>query len=168
MRERSRSAESKRDLKIRQHLTERSFASSTRYRFDRARWRGLWRMRIQEVLICSIQNIQVLINRCATPVKNIAAATAGRIPNVRKLSGLIKTSYISFFGCKLENTFFRLRVHTGARVGDRHLHVSPRRQRAGNRMGLIDNNNLLHFDEHIPTPGHGLPGTMQGSCAYLR
>ena len=62
MRDASRSAKAKRDRKTRQHLMERSFARSTQYDFDRARWRGLWRMRIQEYLICAIQNIQALIS----------------------------------------------------------------------------------------------------------
>ncbi len=52
---------------------ERSFARSTRYGFDRARWRGLWRMRIQEYLTCTIQNIQVLIKHFFEPKKSIAA-----------------------------------------------------------------------------------------------
>jgi transposase len=73
MREASRSAKAKRDIKTRQHLMERSFARSTRYGFDRARWRGLWRMRIQEYLICAIQNIQVLIKHVFQPKKSIAA-----------------------------------------------------------------------------------------------
>lgn len=72
MREASRSSKSKRDIKTRQHLMERSFARSTRYDFDRARWRGLWRMRIQEYLTCAIQNIQVLIKHDFKPKKNIA------------------------------------------------------------------------------------------------
>lgn len=98
MRERSRSAESKRDLKTRQHLMERSFARSTRYHFDRARWRRLWRMRIQEFLICSIQNIQVLINQSSAPLKNIAAVRAGLIATFHALSGLIKALYASLVG----------------------------------------------------------------------
>ena len=57
MRDASHSAKAKRDIKTRQHLMERSVARSTRYDFDRARWQGLWRMRIQEYLICAIQNI---------------------------------------------------------------------------------------------------------------
>ena len=57
------SRESKRDLKTRQHLSERSFARSTRYGFKRARWRRLWRMEIQDFLIAAIQNITVLISR---------------------------------------------------------------------------------------------------------
>jgi len=69
MREKCRSAEAERDIRTRQHLMERSFAQSTRYDFDRARWRGLWRMQIQELLVCSIQNIQVLIKQTNKPKK---------------------------------------------------------------------------------------------------
>ena len=60
--ERIKSKESKRDLKTRQHLSERSFARSTRYGFKRARWRNIWRMEIQDYLIAAIQNIMVLVN----------------------------------------------------------------------------------------------------------
>jgi transposase len=73
MRTASRCAKAKRDIKTRQHLMERSFARSTRYDFDRARWRGLWRMRIQEYLICAIQNIQALISHGSTPKRSIVA-----------------------------------------------------------------------------------------------
>ena len=73
MREASRSAKAKRDIKTRQHLMERSFARGTRYGFDQARWRGLWRMQIQEYLTCAIQNIQVLIKHVVMPKKSIAA-----------------------------------------------------------------------------------------------
>jgi transposase len=61
MREASRSAKAKRDLKMRQHLMERSYARGTWYGFDRARWRRLWRVEIQEYLVSAIQNIQVLL-----------------------------------------------------------------------------------------------------------
>jgi len=59
MRQASRSAKAKRDIKRRQHLMERSYARGTRYGFDRARWRGLWRVQIQEYLISAVQNIEV-------------------------------------------------------------------------------------------------------------
>lgn len=59
----TKSRESKKDLKTRQHLSERSFAQSTRYGFKRARWRKLWRMEIQDFLVAAIQNIKVLINQ---------------------------------------------------------------------------------------------------------
>jgi len=52
---------------------ERSFARATRYGFDRARWRGLWRMQIQEYLVCAIQNIQVFINCMLRPKKGATA-----------------------------------------------------------------------------------------------
>ena len=61
--EHARCRESKKDLKTRQHLSERSFAQSTHYGFKRARWRNLWRMEIQDYLIAAIQNIKVLINQ---------------------------------------------------------------------------------------------------------
>lgn len=73
MRQKCQSAEAKEDIKTRQHLMERSFANATRFGFDRARWRGLWRMRIQELLVCSIQNIQVLIKQPVSPKKSVAA-----------------------------------------------------------------------------------------------
>jgi transposase/uncharacterized protein (UPF0179 family) len=74
MREASRSSKSKRDLRTRQHLMERCFARSKRYGYDRARWRGLWRMRIQEYLTCAIQNIQVLVKYGVLPKKPVAMA----------------------------------------------------------------------------------------------
>jgi IS5 family transposase len=61
MREASRSAQAKQDIKTRKHLMERSYARGTRYGFDRARWRGLWRVEIQEYLIAAAQNLQVLM-----------------------------------------------------------------------------------------------------------
>jgi len=85
MREASRSSKSKRDLRTRQHLMERSFARSKRYGFDRARWRGLWRMRIQEYLICAIQNIQALVKYAAMPKKSVAMALTPVKNTLRKV-----------------------------------------------------------------------------------
>jgi transposase len=59
----SSSTAGRRDIRTRQHLMERSFARSKRYGYDRARWRGLWRVEIQELLTCTVQNIQVLVRR---------------------------------------------------------------------------------------------------------
>jgi hypothetical protein len=61
MRAKARSRQARRDIKIRQDLSERSFARSTRYGFKRARWRRLWRMQIQDYLIAAIQNIMTLL-----------------------------------------------------------------------------------------------------------
>jgi transposase len=65
---------SKDDIKTRQHLMERSFARAKRYGFGRARWRGLWRVRIQEYLTAAIQNIQILLRYGTDPRKLVAAA----------------------------------------------------------------------------------------------
>jgi IS5 family transposase len=73
MREASRFLKARRDLQTRKHLMERSFARSKRYGFDRARWRGLWRMQIQDYLTCAIQNIQVFIQYAGKPGKWAAA-----------------------------------------------------------------------------------------------
>ena len=72
MRKASRSPESKKDLRTRQHLMERSFARATRYGFDRARWRGLWKVSIQEYLTCAIQNIQTLIKYHFKPKRAVS------------------------------------------------------------------------------------------------
>jgi len=58
----AQSRKAKRDIKTRQHLSERSFARSKRYGFKRARWRGSWRMEIQDFLIAALQNILLLAN----------------------------------------------------------------------------------------------------------
>jgi hypothetical protein len=69
----TQSDKARRDIKTRKHLMERSFARATRYNFDRARWRGLWKVSIQEHLICAIQNIEILIRYLKKPLKDIAA-----------------------------------------------------------------------------------------------
>lgn len=61
MRKEAKSAVSKKDIKRRQDLSERSFARSKRYGYKDSRWRGLWRVRIQDYLIAAIQNILILI-----------------------------------------------------------------------------------------------------------
>ena len=71
------------DLKTRQHLSERSFARSTRYGFKRARWRRLWRMEIQDYLIAAIENISILIRHSKAKLsKNMIHV----VPKVRKQS----------------------------------------------------------------------------------
>jgi transposase len=50
------------DRKRRQHLMERSFAdAANRHGFKRARWRGLIKQSIQDLLIATIQNLRKLI-----------------------------------------------------------------------------------------------------------
>jgi hypothetical protein len=94
MREASRSAWAKRDIKTRQHLMERSFARGTWYGFDRARWRRLWRVQIQEYLIAAIQNIEVLLRYGEAPKKSLSVQInqgKGVIQGVTQpISGVIK------------------------------------------------------------------------------
>lgn len=57
------SRKARRDIKHRQDLSERSFAWSKIYGYQRARWRSLWRMEIQDFLIAAVQNISILIKQ---------------------------------------------------------------------------------------------------------
>jgi transposase len=92
MREKSRSAKSKRDINTRQHLMERSFARATRYGFDQARWRGLWKMKIQEYLTCAIQNIQTLIKCGSKPKKVVAVRITAVKEALIKVRSDVKTA----------------------------------------------------------------------------
>ena len=72
-------ADSKKDIKTRQHLMERSFARATRYGYKRARWRRLWRVEIQEYLTSSIQNIMVLLRHVKEPSAALAMQKAAKV-----------------------------------------------------------------------------------------
>lgn len=61
LRTHAQSQSARTDIKIRQHFMERSFAQGKRYGLKRARWRGLWRVQIQDYLIAAFQNIELLI-----------------------------------------------------------------------------------------------------------
>jgi hypothetical protein len=61
MRASSETAQSKRDIKTRHHLMERTFARAKRYGYKRMRWRRLWRVQIQEYITAAIQNMEILI-----------------------------------------------------------------------------------------------------------
>jgi len=71
----SHSAAARRDRQRRQHLAEGSFADAANHHgFKRARWRRLWRVRIQDWLIAAIQNIKILIKNWLQPVAAVGAA----------------------------------------------------------------------------------------------
>jgi hypothetical protein len=61
LRAQAQSRPSKRDIQIRQHFMERSFAQGKRFGLKRARWRGRLRVEIQDYLIAAAQNIALLI-----------------------------------------------------------------------------------------------------------
>jgi transposase len=82
MLQQARSPESKKDIRTRQHLMERTFAHATRYGYQRARWRRLWRVQIQEYLTAAIQNIKILVKDVKAPAPamqiRVAAKVGGR------------------------------------------------------------------------------------------
>lgn len=69
-----RSPEARADLKQRFWMMEGSFAHSTRMGYKRARWRGLWRVQIQDLLIAALQNALVLIRRAPDYLYQLASA----------------------------------------------------------------------------------------------
>jgi hypothetical protein len=97
MRNAAQSQTSKKDIATRQHLMERSFARATRYGFKRARWRRLWRVRIQEYLTSAIQNLITLLSYG----KARGMAKAFALPLTKKLSfslhALILNSRAGFY-----------------------------------------------------------------------
>jgi len=104
MRARAHSFSSKKDLKTRQHLMERSFARAVRFGFKRARWRRLWRVRIQEYLTAAIQNIMILVRSVKEPATAISLAikkTKDRWLYLQEIYLTIITSkgYLSWTGC---------------------------------------------------------------------
>lgn len=72
----ARSQTARRDRKRRQHLMEKSFADATNnHHFKRARWRRLWRQKIQDYLIAAIQNVRILL-AYQNPKRSAAMAAA--------------------------------------------------------------------------------------------
>jgi len=63
----------------RQHVMEGSFADAgNNHGAKKARWRGLWRQKIQSWLIAAVQNLRILLRHQVTgPVQAAAAARAG-------------------------------------------------------------------------------------------
>jgi len=76
MRQAAQSPRAKKDIKKRQSLMERSFAQATRYGFKRARWRRIEKVRIQEYLTASVQNIMILLRHAKEqrPAQGVALA----------------------------------------------------------------------------------------------
>jgi hypothetical protein len=69
---------------------ERSFARGTWYGFDRARWRRLWRVQIQEYLIAAIQNIEILLRLGEQPKKGLFVRVNQVIQGVTQpISGMV-------------------------------------------------------------------------------
>ena len=82
------------DIRTRQHLMERSFAKSDRYGFKKSRWRGLWRVQIQEYLTASIQNMMVLISN--KPYRILAQRKRDEYINFSEIKGRIDGLFQQF------------------------------------------------------------------------
>lgn len=71
----SQSLAARRDRRRRKYLMEGSFAdAANNHHFKRARWRRLWRQRIQDLLIAAIQNLRILIAKGGKPPRGTAQA----------------------------------------------------------------------------------------------
>jgi hypothetical protein len=93
--EKANSPEAKKDIRTRQHLMERTFAQATRYGYQRARWRRLWRVQIQEYLTAAIQNIKILLKDVKEPATALEMQVATEVSD--------KASRIKLYG--LSNLF---------------------------------------------------------------
>ena len=90
--------EAKQDIRTRQHLSERSFARSTRYGFKRSRWRRLWRVQIQDYLVAAIQNIQILVRGTEKRIANEAGAAIDRKkPTLVQISSVLEQFFSALF-----------------------------------------------------------------------
>jgi len=83
MRAISKTSAAKRDLRMRQHLMERSFARGKRYGYDQSRWRGLWRNQIQEYMTAAIQNMHVLLNFGKRSIGKALAVSAEHFSGIK-------------------------------------------------------------------------------------
>jgi transposase len=74
----------------RQHVMEGSFADAVNnHGAKKARWRGLWRQKIQSWLIAAVQNLRILLrNRVTGPLRAAALAQGGAADGGRILRGV--------------------------------------------------------------------------------
>lgn len=83
-REQSRSDAAVRDRIRRRWRMEGSFAdAANQHGFKRARWRRLWRQRIQDYMIATVQNIRILLRYGSEPPANVSADRLGMTDQAR-------------------------------------------------------------------------------------
>jgi transposase len=91
--EQSRSKEAWLDRIRRRTLMEGSFAQCANlHHFKRSRWRRLDKQRIQDHIICAVQNTKLLITRCLPP-KTTAEALERLNSKIQYLNTLLKSLY---------------------------------------------------------------------------
>ncbi len=85
----------KRDLKRRQHLMERSFADAANcHGLKHARWRGLWKQAIQDLLIATLQNLRKLIKHLSQSDPQAAYRLTQLLRRLTTLLHPISTSFL--------------------------------------------------------------------------
>lgn len=116
MRMEALSQKSRSDLKLRQHLIEGSFGNSVRYGYKRARWRRLWRVAIQNYLVCTVQNIQKLVRHGGKPAgasaQVLRRADMARIGLLGRLLYHLKLQLRLLAGSPCARWNYRLEVFT--------------------------------------------------------
>ena len=80
------------DLKRRQHLMERSYAYGKRFGYKRARWRALWRVSIQQLLVATVQNLKKV-----SQYGNLESKTEGMVILKGNRLGLLWRNFIYRF-----------------------------------------------------------------------
>jgi transposase len=98
-RQQSHSPAAKRDRIRRRWLMEGSFGdATTQHGFKRSRWRGLWRQRIQDYLIATVQNLRKLVQYTHRRTKRVASMRVIFCINEKLLSSLmVSYEYVELF-----------------------------------------------------------------------
>jgi len=122
MRELARSEAARRDIRIRQHLMEGSFADAVRYGFKRARWRRLWREQIQEYLTAAIQNMMKLLRYLKERGTPCAIGLSGATPGAVRVTANRLLALCEGFVCRMG---LMLAVQArGGRLGVKSRHLT--------------------------------------------
>ena len=106
----AKSQSAKKDIRARQHISERSFARAKRYGYQRARWRGLWRMEIQDFLIAAVQNITVLVSQ---PKHKISKSNIKKAPVRNRLQCVTESALKVIFKLIMSATSQQMRLLKG-------------------------------------------------------
>lgn len=93
----TKTSESKADFKRRQSFMERSFAQATRYGFKRARYRGLERVGIQDLVIAAVQNLEILVRKgSCIPAAALSAEALLRTAVLRATDSICMLSTLTY------------------------------------------------------------------------
>ena len=97
--------ERRRLMSRRKSVVEGSFAdASNNHGFKRARWRGLWKMRIQNLMIATVQNVRKLLH--ASRRRTSAIAQAVQSVGSSALGSVGSITICSFSGHALLSSYF--------------------------------------------------------------